>query len=691
MSGPGCFCALTFVSVLATAATPHAPQVFAGTVPLGDGGPGSAATLEYPSAIAFDNAGNLYIADALNGRIRKVTTNCIINTIAGTGKFGYSGDEGPAIEARISAYTTGIAAGVAGEVYFSDSGNAVVRKIAADGTIHTILTGASVPGASDTSPFYPGVLALDANGGLYITDINNHQVLRLTSDGRAVRIAGTGRQGDDGDGGPATAARIDLAGGVMVDRTGNIYVADVNAHRVRKITPDGIIHAFAGDGNFGFDNEDEGVDAMFATIDLPWSVRQDRSGNIFILDITQARIRRIDLTGVISTVAGADNLDSLSTGDGGPAIRAQINTPLDMAFAPTGELYVVDSNSQIRVIGLDGRIRTAIGAGHFSGDGRSAREAVFADPSGIAFDAAGNLYVADQNNFRVRRIDPQGNVSTVAGTGSFAVSGDGGPAIEAKIGRPLAVATDATGNVYFAAQNMVRRIAPDGNITTIAGGGSYLSDDIPATDESLAGPSGLVVDVNGTVFIADTFNDRVLKVTADGKIHNVAGTGLQGNSGDNGPAIQALLSNPANLALDAAGNLYIADSGNARVRVITPDGTMRAFAGTGKPGDDGDDGPAVNARLTNPVGIAVDASRNVYIGDAGVKKVRRVTPDGTIQTVAGPVELDSIPNYTTAGGDPLYPQDYDYLYLAVDATGRVFVCDEYRERIVILGNHHHRR
>jgi hypothetical protein len=292
------------------------------------------------------------------------------------------------------------------------------------------------------------------------------------------------------------------------------------------------------------------------------------------------------------------------------------------------------------------------GAAGFSGDGGPATQAQLHWPFGLAFDAAGNLYIADLYNHCVRKVSADGTIITVAGTGRPGFSGDGGKATAAQLKGPKSLVVDGTGDLFIADfyNHRVRKVAPDGIITTYAGSGpvdavtplggapsngGFSGDNGPATDARLNGPRGLAVDALGNLFIADYYNNRVRKVTPDGVITTVAGTNKSGFSGDSGPATQARLNSPRGLAVDALGNLFIADYGNHRVRKVTPDGMITTVAGTGGPGFSGDGGKATDARLNNPVNAAVDTAGNLFVSDWGNYRVRKVSPEGIITTVAG--------------------------------------------------------
>jgi uncharacterized protein (TIGR03437 family) len=319
------------------------------------------------------------------------------------------------------------------------------------------------------------------------------------------------------------------------------------------------------------------------------------------------------------------------------------------------------------------------GVNGFSGDGGPATSAALNNPIGVTVDAAGNLYIADSANQRIRRVTASGIITTVAGNGTADFSGDGGPATSAAFNGPAGIVVDAAGNLYITDDynNRVRRVTPDGIITTVAGNGTrgYSGDHGAATSAALNDPYGIAVDAAGNVYIADRGNYRIRCVTpwrGGGIITTVAGNGAHGFSGDGGPATSAAMNGPVGIAVDAAGNLYIADLDNNRIRRVTPSGIITTVAGNGTAGFSGDGGSATSAALNGPVGIAVDTAGNLYIADRGNYRIRRVTPSGIITTVAGNGTRGFSGNGGPATSATIIPH-----FVAVDGVGNVVFSSSY--------------
>jgi sugar lactone lactonase YvrE len=337
--------------------------------------------------------------------------------------------------------------------------------------------------------------------------------------------------------------------------------------------------------------------------------------------------------GDILTVAGNGKLATLSY-------------PSGIYVDSAGNLYIADTyNHLIRRVDTSGVITTVAGDGSYgySGDNGPATSASLYYPTSVAVDSAGNLYIADIDNNRIRKVDTGGVITTVAGNGIQGYSGDNGPATSANLNLPCGVAVDGLGNLYIADyyNDRIRKVDTSGIITTVAGNGlrDYIGDNGPATSASLFDPMSVVVDSAGNLYVADTWHNRIRKVDTGGVITTVAGNGIQGYSGDNGPATSANLKQPFGVAVDSVGNLYIADFNNNRIRMVDTNGIITTVAGDGSYGYSGDNGPAILASLFSPNGVAVDSAGNIYIADTSNQCIRKVIetvkPKGTLAINGG--------------------------------------------------------
>jgi uncharacterized protein (TIGR03437 family) len=593
----------------------------------GDGGPAINAQLNTPAGLAVDKAGNLYIADSINNRVRIVTPDGLINTFAGngfTGNVNAVGDGGPANQAQLSL-PSGVTADSSGNVFIADTNQNLIRKVTPDGNIATF-AGIGYPGfAGDGGPAiaasvnHPEDVFVDTKGNVFIADTLDGAIREVTTDGNINTVAGNGSIGYSGDGGPATKAGLIEPFSVVVDGSGNIFFAEPEDGRIREVDTKGNINTIAGNGTLGFSGD--GGPGTSATLYLPTGVAVDSSGNVYIADSHNTRIRKLS-GGNINTIAGNGGISY--SGDGGAAVKSQLNAPQGAAVDSSGTFYVADTaNNAVRKVASNGSIATIAGNGS-PGSGNSQLNG----PQGVAVDSSGNVYVADTQNARVLKISG-GSISTLAGNGTQGFGGDNGPAGSAQLNSPIGVAVDKSGNVYIAdfGNNRIRMVNSGGAISTIAGTTQgYSGDGGAATAAQLNNPQGVAVDSAGRVYIADTANNRV-RMVSGGVISTIAGTGIAGSSGDGGPAVNAQLVSPAGIAVDGSGNVYVSDL-SIRIRKIYPGGPIFTIGGTGAAGYTGDGGLGTAATMNGPSGLGADSKGNVYIADTMNNAVRMLASAG---------------------------------------------------------------
>jgi trimeric autotransporter adhesin len=628
----------------------------------GDGGPATQAELNGPQGVSIDGSGNIFIADTDNNRIREVVAATgIIQTVAGNGKAGYSGDGGKATQAELNGPST-VSVDRSGSIVITDADNYRIREVvAATGAIQTVAgngtRGYSGDGGKATQAEldFPNAACVDDSGNIFISEPVNPRIREVVAaTGIIQTVAGNGMSGDSGDGGPATQAELADPRGVSVDNSGNLFIADWDSGRIREVvTAAGTIQTVAGNGKAGYSGD--GGPATQAELDGPQGVSIDGSGNIFIADTVNSVVREVVAAGgIIKTVAGNGRLNY--SGDGSPATQAELNGPQGAFIDGSGNIFIADSGDDVirEVVAKTGIIQTVAGNGKtgFTGDGGPATQAELDDPDGVSVDNSGNIFIADSGNEVIREVVAKtGMIQTVAGDGGVGYSGDGGKATQAELGFPGGVFVDGSGNLFIAdsyfyfcyidpdgsllclptSGGTIRKVdAATGNIQTLAGNGTegYSGDGGPATQAELNNPSGVFVDASGDIFIADTWNMRIREVVAaTGVIETVAGNGTEGYSGDGGPATQAELSIPSAVSVDGSGNIFIADSGNMRIReVVAATGVIQTLAGNGKAGYSGDGGPATQAELASPSGLVLDSAGNIVFADPLSGRIRELVP-----------------------------------------------------------------
>jgi trimeric autotransporter adhesin len=611
------------------------------------------------------SAGSIYFS--YSNCIFKIDVNGTMTRLAGTGRLGSSPDGTPAINAQFSSIRA-VAVDRSGTVYFVDTNqasgnvnNTLVRRILADGTISTVIGGLNA-GLLENAVR----LAFDSNNDLFVID--GAYIRKIAPDGTATLVAGNGTEVFSGDGGPAIQAGLGTPQSIAVDASGklyvgaSVYVPDIDDYEplVRVVTTDGIIHEFAGNGTDDYFGD--GGPATAAAIGaFPSGLAVDAAGDVYIAD---DYLRVVTPDGIISTVAGGE----------GCCVR-------DVAIDTSGQLYINFNSTVIGALTGGGTVTIVAGGGIAPiGDGGPATSAVLSFPIGIAVDASHNVYLSDDMHNRIRKMSASGVISTFAGNGNpFGGPPPGppvdlGPAVNATLSCGLGtscqgMATDSAGDVYFADSEEIRKVSAAGIITTI---GEIASNGMASDGKNL--------------YIADWSHNRLIKIASDGTYSSLAGTGIAGHSGDGGPATSAQLYFPIDVAVDGAGNVYIAENYQSRVRKVTPDGNITTIAGGGT--QTGDGIPATSVALAPDIGIAADQAGNVFVAEYEYNRIRRVSTDGTISTIAGGSCTSSSNNncagYSGDGGPASQAQLWGPARLAVDTDGSVYFTDVQNNAVRVL-------
>ena len=698
-------CAASFCVVMGSArgSSPDVISTYAG------GGPNNvaatAANIDRPVNAALDTAGNYYIVTQyglFENRILKVNSSATLTVAAGDGFSNYYGDGGAAVNAEF-LNPQAVAIDKSGNIYIADSYSCVIRKVTASTGIVSVFAGNNNSGcgnggdggaATSAELNGPAGVALDASGNVYIADTGNQRIRKVTaSSGVITTVAGNGTQGFAGDGGAAIGAELNNPSSVAVDGSANIYIADNDNYRVRKVAASsGAIFTIAGNGTPG-DSGDGGAGTS-AEINNVFGIAVDSSGKAFIADAYNCVIRQVSTSDVITRVAGESGTCGFS-GDGADATSAELGEPEGVAVDNSDNLYIADTdNWRIRKLTAStGVITTIAGNGTlYYAAASTALGTTLNGPTSAVPDTSGNLYVADQQNCIVRKVSSTGAISTIAGVppgasgANCAYSGDGGAATSAHLNLPTKAVADASGNVYIAdTENCsIRKVtASTGAITTIAGKSGvcgYSGDGGVATSAELSYPNGLALDTSSNLYIADTGNNIIRKVTVSTSvITTIAGNKSKGAgfAGDGGAATSALLNQPYDVALDSYGNLYIADCYNSRIRKVETNGTIATFAGNGTAGYGSDGVPASSTSLYYPTGVAVDVANDVLIADRDDNRIRWVDGADIIYTIAGGTNFSFLGDGNLAiNADVASPWN-----TGVDSAGNIYVADDYNYRV----------
>lgn len=716
-------------------------------------GTGSNASFQAPESLTADAAGNIYVADDGNNVIRKITPDGVVSTLAGNGIAGFADGTGTAASFNDP---NGVAADAAGNLYVTDTGNGRIRKITPDGTVTTFAGNGSNTSTDGTglnaglnSPYG---IALDQAGNIYVTELAN-KIRKITPAGVVTTLAGSGTAGSaDGTG---TAASFHEPLAVAADRSGNIYVADMGNRLIRKITQAGVVTTFAGSGAAG-SADGAGTAATFKAV---YGLTTDVAGNIYVADAGSNLIRKITPAGVVTTIAGTGTAGSYN----GVGKAASFNILTGLVFNPSGDLYIADlGNNLVRKMNMTGygiepalpaglgingsgtisgtptvispltayiitaynsggsssaavnisvnnglspaisyagprsyaagtaiaplspansggavpattyaQVTTFAGSGATGSVNATGTAASFSGPLAVAADAFGNTYVVDENNNLIRKITPAGVVTTLAGSGLMGSANGTGTAASFK--HPTGLGIGPSGNIYIADQSnhLVRKITPAGVVTTLAGAGSAGFLNGTGTGASFNDPTTIAVDRQENVYVTDLLNHAIRKITPEGVVTTFAGNGTAGTANGTGPA--ARFNYPTGITLAPDGNFYLADQNNHLIRKITPAGVVSTLAGSGIPGSA--DGAGLSASFKNPYAVAADGTANLYVADYNNNEIRKITPDGVVSTIAGSTTAGSA-NGTGAASGFNHPGG-----LTLDNAGNLYVADYYNNKI----------
>ena len=617
---------------------------------LGDSGTLYRAVFTNAAGSATSNAARLAVTTSGSGQ---TSLSLLAGDIGGGGSIDGTGNA-----SRLNK-TDGLVVDAAGNVFVADTANHVIRKVTPAGVVTTVAGTAGLRGTADgTGPAArfsdPMSITLDSQGNLFVADFSNSLIRKITPAGVVTTFAGIIGAGGPAIDGPGATAQFEGPLGIAIDAADNLYVADEFNHSIRKITPAAVVSTFAGQNGVSGDNDGTGTGAHF---NAPNSVAVDSAGNVYVGEGSSV-VRKISPAGVVVTLAGSAAAAGGSTDGTGAAAR--FNYTRGLAVDAAGNVYVADANNcLIRKITPAGVVTTLAGTlAAFSSIDGTGSAATFNLPSGIAVDAAGTIYVAEENGFVVRKVTPAGVVTTIAGdaaqfglvdaTGTAARFDFGG-----NFGGQASTAVDAAGNVFITdrANGAVRKITPASVVTTFLTG--------------IGGPQGLTIDAAGNLYFGT--GQTVFKVTPGGVSSVLAGSSAQGSADGTGAAAQ--FGDIADLALDAAGNLYVTDSLNNTIRKITPAGVVTTIAGTSGTAGSAD-GTGTAATFSTPSGIAVDATGNLYVTDAENGTIRKITPAGAVTTIAGTAGVTGNADGTGAAASFTFP-----FSIAVDSTGNLYVAE----------------
>ena len=672
-----------------------------------NGIPALNANLYNPYGVATDASGNVYIAAFNQNRVFKVSSTGTLTVVAGSGAQGYYGDGVTGGAANASLFHPfAVAVDGSGNVYIADQYNCIVRKVDTTNTITTIAgtpnsCGFSGDGGKGTAAqlYYPQGVGVDSSGNLYIGDSNNCVVRKVVLSSDTIStVAGNHTCGYTGDGGSATTAELNVTSGVAADSAGNLFIADTGNCVIREVTKSTQkISTIAGNHTCGYNGD--GAAATSAEMNQIFGIAVNSGGTLVTIgDYYNQRIRQFTVGGNINTVAGngtacADSGSNVC-GEGGLATNAELYDPVGVAVTSGGTVYLADNyNYVVDSFTVGGNLNVFAGNHSYNletlANNTPPQGVQLNYPFGIARDSTGNVWVADSHNFMVRELVKSSNLVTFfAGNGTAGYKGDGGPATSAELSYDYGVAVDSSDNVYIADTNncLIREVNTAGTINTFAGlvvSGNpqcgYTGDGGPALSAKIYYPYAVAVDSKGAVYIADQAEHVVRKISG-GNINTIAGIGgIGGYGGDGGLAVQALLNQPEGIAVDTAGNVFIADTNNCRVREINAaTGIISTVAGNGTCAFTGD-GQANSNGVEYPQGVTVDANDNLFIGDYS-DRVRWVSPAGLMTTVAG----TGAASYSGDGGLATLGTLYEPTGVVLDSAGDILVSDYNNGRVRMI-------
>lgn len=643
-----------------------------------------------PSAVVAGPGGAIYVGAPEVHRVFKTDSIGRMTVAAGNTTSAFATQQATPTGAGWAAGRSSLWAPVAlaldgrGNLYITDDGNRAVRRIAVStGIISTVfgppspgedraLVGASTEVPRTDDPRHPVItrpagLAVDAAARLYVVDSATHAVLRVNlAAGGTETIAGSGLPGYAGDGGPAAQARLSSPAGIALDRKGNLYVADRGNHCVRRVDARrGVITTLAGNGAPGASGD--GKQASMAQLRDPVAVAVGRNGDLFIADLGNARIRRVDgRTGVISTPKGLDSVAAT-------AIAVAEDGALLVADGGKGTVFRRSRTGETRTIAGNGRVG-------YTGDGGPATESFLSAPASLARDSAGRLYVSELTGHRVRRIDSKsGVISTVAGTGQAGYSGDGSRAAAARLNHPTGIGLHPDGSLLIADtdNHRVRRVGLDGTIATLVGTGQdgIPEDGAAAREANIGRPTAVAVDHDGSLVVIQGRYGIILRIDAAGRVRTIVGSRQAATLQDGQPATSGRVGRIAAFALGPGGDILFADEGSLRVwRVDGPSGVARIVAGRGAGGSGEPADPAFRVLLGDVLSLAFDPAGNAYAGTTSPPGLWRV--DAATHQVAA-VQAAGKPIRPTAllcvDPDTLYFSDWSEVWRQSPAGERVRV------------------